>query len=231
MFAMCTGHAPFRAESSYSVLRLITDKEPRPIREINPDVPEWLCEIIGRLMAKQAEDRFANAKELAALLERCLAHMRAPLINPLPRFVSITSKPIRWTQIMNDKRILALFSISLLVAAFVLPWPIAAFARDELAMLFSGSALLVAIFLAVISRTEYLSRIVLRTVGVGISVMLLGSLIGSGLMSVGVTGVVGVLAVLLVAATSVLVYHVLAHLRLRTARRAAIEANEHSPSC
>ncbi len=37
MYAMCTGHAPFRAESSYSVLRLITDKEPRPIREINPD--------------------------------------------------------------------------------------------------------------------------------------------------------------------------------------------------
>ncbi len=38
MYAMCTGHAPFRAESSYSVLRLITDKEPRSIQEINPDV-------------------------------------------------------------------------------------------------------------------------------------------------------------------------------------------------
>ncbi len=40
LYAMCTGHAPFRAESSYSVLRLIIDKEPRPIREINPDIPE-----------------------------------------------------------------------------------------------------------------------------------------------------------------------------------------------
>jgi serine/threonine protein kinase len=53
MYAMCTGHAPFRAESSYAVLRLITDKEPRPIREVNPDVPAWLCMIITKLMAKQ----------------------------------------------------------------------------------------------------------------------------------------------------------------------------------
>ncbi len=36
MYAMCTGHAPFRAESSYGVLRLITDQEPRSIQEINP---------------------------------------------------------------------------------------------------------------------------------------------------------------------------------------------------
>jgi len=35
MYAMCTGHAPFRAESSYGVLRLITDSQPKAIREIN----------------------------------------------------------------------------------------------------------------------------------------------------------------------------------------------------
>ncbi len=53
MYAMCTGQAPFRAESCYGVLRLIADKEPRPIREINPEIPEWLCKIINKLMAKQ----------------------------------------------------------------------------------------------------------------------------------------------------------------------------------
>ncbi|MEZ6138393.1 MAG: serine/threonine-protein kinase [Pirellulaceae bacterium] len=84
LYAMCTGHAPFRAESSYSILRLITDKEPRAIREINPDVPKWLCSIISKLMAKRANDRFVSAKEVAELLEDCLAHVQQPSIAALP---------------------------------------------------------------------------------------------------------------------------------------------------
>ncbi len=88
MYAMCTGNAPFRAESSYSVLRLITDKEPRPIREINPDVPEWLCAIITKLMAKQASERYQSAKEVSELLEDCLAHVQQPATMPLPEAVA-----------------------------------------------------------------------------------------------------------------------------------------------
>ncbi|QEG41713.1 protein kinase domain-containing protein [Roseimaritima ulvae] len=84
LYAMCTGHAPFRAESSYSVLRLITDKEPRPIRELNPDIPDWLCAIVGKLMSKQACDRFESAEQVAELLEACLAHVQQPTTTPLP---------------------------------------------------------------------------------------------------------------------------------------------------
>jgi serine/threonine protein kinase len=87
MYAMCAGHAPFRAESSYGVLRLITDKEPRPIREINPDVPAWLCMIISKMMAKQANDRFASAQEVSKLLEDCLAHVQQPISRSLPQSV------------------------------------------------------------------------------------------------------------------------------------------------
>src|SRR5207248_6841364 len=74
LYAMCTGRAPFRAETSYGVLRRVTDDEPRPIREINPDIPDWLCGIVSKLMAKRPEDRFQSAGEVAALLEQCLAH-------------------------------------------------------------------------------------------------------------------------------------------------------------
>ncbi len=85
MYAMCTGYAPFRAESSYGVLRLITDQEPRSIQEINPDIPDWLCAIVARLMAKQACDRFETASEVSRLLEECLAHVQQPSITPLPK--------------------------------------------------------------------------------------------------------------------------------------------------
>lgn len=84
LYAMCTGHAPFRAENSIAVLRLITDKEPRPIREVNPDVPEWLCAIIAKLQSKQAGDRYESAGEVANLLEDCLAHVQQPTTTPLP---------------------------------------------------------------------------------------------------------------------------------------------------
>ncbi len=84
LYAMCTGRVPFRAETSYGVLRRITDEEPRPIREINPDVPQWLCQIIGKLMSKQPDDRFASACEVAELLEECLAHVQQPTAVPLP---------------------------------------------------------------------------------------------------------------------------------------------------
>ncbi len=84
LYAMCTGRAPFRAETSYGVLRRITDEEPKAIREIDPDIPQWLCEIIAKLMSKQSGDRFESAREVAELLESCLAHVQQPVAVPLP---------------------------------------------------------------------------------------------------------------------------------------------------
>ncbi|MCA9061669.1 MAG: protein kinase [Planctomycetaceae bacterium] len=84
LYAMCTGHPPFRAESSYSVMRLITDKQPRPVQETNPDIPDWLCRIIDRLMSKDPAERFQSAEEVAELLEACLAHLQHPATTPLP---------------------------------------------------------------------------------------------------------------------------------------------------
>jgi serine/threonine protein kinase len=84
MYAMCTGQAPFRAESSYGVLRLITDSQPRCIREINADIPEWLERIVMKLLSKAAAERFASAGDVATLLEQCLAHVQQPTNVSLP---------------------------------------------------------------------------------------------------------------------------------------------------
>ena len=92
MYTMCTGRPPFRAETSYGILRRITDTEPRPIREINPDVPDWLCAIIRRLMSKQAEYRFASAEEVAELLQDCLAHVQQPSTVLLPQSCRSSSR-------------------------------------------------------------------------------------------------------------------------------------------
>ena len=77
LYFMCAGHAPFRASSTPAVLRRVSDEQPRPIREINPDVPVWLAEIIERLHAKNPVDRFGSAGEVAELFERALGRCPA----------------------------------------------------------------------------------------------------------------------------------------------------------
>lgn len=83
LYALCTGHPPFRSETSYAVLRRITDETPRPIRETNPDVPEWLDQIVMKLLAKSPTDRFDSAERVANLLKGCIAHVQSPEA-PLP---------------------------------------------------------------------------------------------------------------------------------------------------
>jgi serine/threonine protein kinase len=84
LYAMCTGHPPFRADSAVAVLRRVSDDTPRPIREINPEIPEWLEAIIAKLHAKSPSQRYQTALQVAELLSRCLAHVREPLSAALP---------------------------------------------------------------------------------------------------------------------------------------------------
>jgi serine/threonine protein kinase len=84
LYAMCTGRSPFRADTTMASLRRVCDDTPRPIREVNPDVPEWLVEIIDRLLEKKPEDRFQTAAEVAELLSQHLAHLQNPQLTPLP---------------------------------------------------------------------------------------------------------------------------------------------------
>jgi serine/threonine-protein kinase len=84
IYAMATGHPPFRADTPLAVLRRVTDETPRPIREVNPDMPAWLDGIVAKLLAKDPADRFQSAAEVAALFERCLAHVQQPMTVALP---------------------------------------------------------------------------------------------------------------------------------------------------
>lgn len=92
MYAMCTGRPPFRAETSYGILRRITDSEPRPSREINPDIPTWLCAVIERLHAKSPDERYQSAGEVAELLGQCLAHVQQPDTQPLPETLATVAR-------------------------------------------------------------------------------------------------------------------------------------------
>lgn len=99
MYAMCTGHPPFRAETSWGILRRVSDAEIRPIQQINAEVPPWLGAIVAKLLSKRPEDRYQSAAEVAELLEQCLAHVQQPTQHALPAaaLVPVPSPSIlRW---------------------------------------------------------------------------------------------------------------------------------------
>lgn len=78
LYAMCTGRPPFRADTSWGILRKVTDSQPHSIRDLNPEVPVWLCEVIRQLHQKTPDSRIQTAFEVAQLLEQCLAHVQQP---------------------------------------------------------------------------------------------------------------------------------------------------------
>lgn len=84
LYALCAGRPPFRSSTMMAVLKRVCEETPRPIREINPDIPDWLAAIISRLHAKNPTDRFQSAREVAELLGQHLAHLQRPNLMPRP---------------------------------------------------------------------------------------------------------------------------------------------------
>jgi formylglycine-generating enzyme required for sulfatase activity/serine/threonine protein kinase/Tol biopolymer transport system component len=85
LYMMCTGRGPFRADSSLAIVRRVCDDVPRPIREVNSEIPDWLVEIIDRLLEKDPENRLQSAREVAELLGSHLACLQNATDTPPPR--------------------------------------------------------------------------------------------------------------------------------------------------
>ncbi|HKI31480.1 MAG TPA: protein kinase [Gemmataceae bacterium] len=115
LYTLCTGRPPFRAESTMAVLKRVCDDAPRPIREVNPDIPDWLAAIVMKLLAKAPAQRFQSAQEVADLLGQHLAHLQHPHLVGRPPSVATTEQPRR-----KRRRRLALLIAAVPVAAGVL---------------------------------------------------------------------------------------------------------------
>ncbi|MGA2256638.1 MAG: serine/threonine-protein kinase, partial [Thermoguttaceae bacterium] len=84
LYTMCVGRPPFRAQTAFGVLHRISESIPTAIRQLAPETPAWLCEIIAKLHAKDPRERFQSASEVAGLLGRWLAHIQQPTVIPAP---------------------------------------------------------------------------------------------------------------------------------------------------
>ena len=93
LYAMAAGHSPFRTDNTMGVLRRICEDTPRPLREVNREIPTWLGLVVEKLLRKSPADRFQSAAEVAELLGQYLAYVQQPTLVPRPRDVEPPARP------------------------------------------------------------------------------------------------------------------------------------------
>lgn len=70
-YELLTGQVPFTTQDTLELVHCHLAKRPTPPDQINPSIPQALSNIVMRLMAKNAEDRYQSALGLKYDLEHC----------------------------------------------------------------------------------------------------------------------------------------------------------------
>ena len=68
MFEMATGRLPFAGASPSETVANVLDKDPVPLTSLSPQHPKSLDQVVQRLLAKKAGDRYPSANELSSAL-------------------------------------------------------------------------------------------------------------------------------------------------------------------
>jgi PAS domain S-box-containing protein len=71
-YELLTGQLLFESDDPLALVHAHIAKAPRAAADVNPDIPQILSDIVMKLLAKNAEDRYQSAFGLQADLERCL---------------------------------------------------------------------------------------------------------------------------------------------------------------
>ena len=75
LYEVLTGQLPFPSTDVMELVHCHIAKAPKPLHEINPRVPVQVSDIVLKLLAKNAEDRYQSALGLKHDLDRCLTQL------------------------------------------------------------------------------------------------------------------------------------------------------------
>lgn len=80
-YRLLAGRTPFSGKSSKEIMRKHIDEEPVPLKETDPTIPDRVCKVIEKMMAKDPNQRYQNAGEVLVDLEK----LTKPEKRPSPR--------------------------------------------------------------------------------------------------------------------------------------------------
>ncbi|MEU3020020.1 Stk1 family PASTA domain-containing Ser/Thr kinase [Nocardiopsis sp. NPDC007018] len=75
LYELLTNRPPFTGDSPVSIAYQHVREDPVPPAELDPQIPEWLEDVTLRAMTKDREERYQNAAEMRADIQRGLAGM------------------------------------------------------------------------------------------------------------------------------------------------------------
>ncbi len=71
-YELLTGRLPFETEDALEMAHCHIARKPPALTKINPDIPRTIADIVNKLTAKTAEERYQSAFGLKADLQKCL---------------------------------------------------------------------------------------------------------------------------------------------------------------
>ena len=84
LYQMLTGEVPFHSTTVQGLLFQHVYTNPKPLREVNPYVPEILGQITTKAMAKAPQDRFQSAEAMAQAMDTANQFITNQLSSSLP---------------------------------------------------------------------------------------------------------------------------------------------------
>jgi serine/threonine-protein kinase len=77
MYEMLGGRPPFEADSAMTLMMMHLNDPVPDLRSFRPDVPSEVINILEKCLAKDRDERYDSASELAAALKQALAHLES----------------------------------------------------------------------------------------------------------------------------------------------------------
>jgi len=75
-YELLTGQLPFTADDALELVHSHIAKQPVPPHQVNPKIPQIISDIVLKLMAKTAENRYQSSWGIKADLEECLNQLQ-----------------------------------------------------------------------------------------------------------------------------------------------------------
>ena len=82
LYELATGVLPFRSQDPLDLVHQHIAKVPLSPRELRPQLPQVVADLILRLIAKDAEERYQSASGVQADLSRCLETLEGDTVKP-----------------------------------------------------------------------------------------------------------------------------------------------------
>ena len=104
-YELLTGKAPCAATGLSKLVHQILHEEPTPMRDLRPDIPPALEQIVAKAMAKDLDARYKTGQEMAADLAGVFSHLDEPAPPPAESDKFNTVRELRFFNEFSDEEV------------------------------------------------------------------------------------------------------------------------------